>query len=263
MGETRVAGGAGVRPVVGISSYATRAAWGVWDVEATLAPQAYVDAVLAAGGLPVVLPVLPGLAGGLLDRLDAVLLAGGPDVDPVRYGAEPGPDTQPPSRARDAAETELIAGAVARGLPVLGICRGLQVLNVARGGTLIQHLPDVVDGALHCPAPGRYGPHEVRVAAGSLLAAVLGGPGRDPVHRTTVPSYHHQAVDELGSGLVATAWAEDGLIEAAEDPRLPFCVGVQWHPEVGDDPALFLGLVAAARDREAAGRAARPERVSR
>lgn len=238
---------AGRRPVIGLSAYATRAAWGVWDVDATLVPQAYVDAVAAAGGLPVVLPVLPGVAVDLLDRLDGLLVVGGPDVDPARYGATPGPATQPPCRVRDATETELVAGAVARGLPVLGVCRGLQVINVLRGGTLIQHLPDVVGTDLHCPAPGHYGQHEVRVAPASLLASVLGGPDRAPVERASVPSYHHQAVDLLGSGLVATAWSEDGVIEALEDPRLPFFVGVQWHPEVGDDLALFAGLVTAAR----------------
>jgi len=241
-------GGAG-RPVIGLSAYLTRAEWGVWDVDATLLPQAYLDAVAAAGGLPIVLPALPGVVGELLDRVDGVLIAGGPDVDPGRYGAEPGPATQPPCRARDAAEAELVSGAAERGLPLLGICRGLQVLNVVRGGTLVQHVPDVVGTDLHSPAPGRYGTHDVRVADGSRLAAVLGGQDGAPVERTAVPSYHHQAVDTLGAGLVPVAWADDGLVEALEDPGLPFCLGVQWHPEVGDDPALFTGLVAAARVR--------------
>lgn len=250
----------GPRPVIGISSYLTRAAWGVWDVEATLVPQRYVEAVAGVGGLPVVVPSLPGLLAELLDRLDGVLLAGGPDVDPARYGSGPGPDTQPPSRIRDAAEIELIAGAVARGLPVLGVCRGMQLLNVARGGTLVQHLPDVVGTELHSPAPGRYGHHDVLVAEGSRLASVLSPREGPPVARTLVPSYHHQAIADVGSGLVVSAWAEDGVIEAVEDPRLPFCLGVQWHPEVGDDPALFEGLVEAARVR--AGRpGGSPERA--
>lgn len=236
-----------VRPVIGLSAYAVRAEWGVWDAAATLLPQAYVDAVLRAGGLPIVLPALPGAIGEILDRVDAVLIAGGPDVEPARYGADAGPDTQPPSRVRDAAESELVTGATRRGMPVLGICRGLQLLNVVRGGTLVQHLPDVVGTELHCPEPGRYGRHEVKVEPGSLLAAVLGGADARPVERTVVPSYHHQAIESLGAGLVVTARADDGVIEAAEDPRLPFCLGVQWHPEVGDDPALFDGLISAAR----------------
>ena len=242
---------AGRRPVIGLSAYFTRAAWGVWDVDATLVPQTYVDAVVRAGGLPVVLPALPGVVGALLDQVDGVIVIGGPDVEPARYGAEPGPDTQPPSRIRDAAEGELVTGAVGRGLPLLGICRGMQVLNVVRGGTLIQHLPDVVGTDTHSPAPGRYGTHEVTVAPVSVLARVLGGPAGPPAEFTVVPSYHHQAVDAVGTDLVPVAWAEDGVVEALEDPRFPFCLGVQWHPEAGDDPALFEGLVAAAQARAA------------
>jgi putative glutamine amidotransferase len=241
--------GTRARPVIGFPAYAVRAAWGVWDVETTLLPQAYVDAVVRAGGLPVVLPAVPGVIGQILDRVDGVLIAGGPDVEPARYGAVPGPATQPPSRVRDAAEAELITGAVERGLPLLGICRGMQVLNVVRGGTLVQHLPDVVGTDLHSPAPGRYGMHEVKVEPGSVLARVLGGPTGSLDERIPVPSYHHQGVQTLGTGLVAVAWADDGVVEAVEDPRLPFCLGVQWHPEIGDDPALFDGLVAAARER--------------
>jgi gamma-glutamyl-gamma-aminobutyrate hydrolase PuuD len=236
-----------LRPVVGISAYSTRAAWGVWDVEAVLVPRAYVDAVERSGGLPVVLPPLPGIVEALLPRLDALLLAGGPDVEPWRYGQEPGPDTQPPKPERDAAELGLLAGAVDAGLPVLGICRGMQLINVARGGTLHQHLPDAVGHDDHAPAPGVYGDHHVRVEAGSRLARALGGRAA-----TTVPAYHHQGLDRLGDRLVATAWSGDGLVEAVEDPALPFCVGVQWHPEVGADAALFTALVDAARARLAA-----------
>lgn len=236
------------RPLIGLTSYATRAAWGVWDVDTTLLPQQYVDAVVDAGGTPVVLPALPGLLGDVLDRLDGVLVTGGPDIDPARYGAEPGPDTQPPCRVRDAAEAEAVLAASARGLPLLGICRGMQMLNVSRGGTLLQHLPDVVGTNLHCPAPGRHGSHDIRVTPGTRLAALLApdGGGDDGI---SVPTYHHQAVDQVGSGLVTTAWAADGVIEAVEDPRLPFCIGVQWHPEVGEDRSLFVGLVEAARSR--------------
>lgn len=229
-------------PVIGLTAYAVRAAWGVWDQDAVLLPRTYVGAVLAAGGLPVLLPPLPGLIEQLLPRLDGLLLAGGPDVDPHRYGEQPGPQTQPPSVERDDAETRLLAGAVDAGLPVLGICRGLQVLNVARGGTLVQHLPDVLTTDEHAPAPGVFGSHPVAVSAGSRLADLLGRTEVDGV-----PSYHHQGIARLGRGLVATAWASDGTVEAVEDPQLPFCVAVQWHPEAGDDPKLFQGLVRAAR----------------
>jgi putative glutamine amidotransferase len=229
-------------PVVGLTAYALRAAWGVWDQDAVLLPRNYVDAVLAAGGLPVLLPPSPGVIEQILPRLDGLLLAGGPDVDPQLYGEEPGPHTQPPSQERDDAELRLLAGAVDAGLPVLGICRGLEVLNVARGGTLAQHLPDVLGTDGHAPSPGVFGLHPVTVSAGTRLADLLGRTEVD-----AVPSYHHQGIAQLGGGLVATAWAPDGTVEAVEDPRLPFCVAVQWHPEAGDDSGLFQGLVEAAQ----------------
>lgn len=229
-------------PVIGITVYTAEAAWGVWRQDAVLLPSTYVDAVLAAGGLPVLLPPLPGMIEQVLPRLDGVLLAGGPDVDPARYGQRPGPDTQPPSPQRDDAEFRLLAGALDAGLPVLGVCRGMHLLNAARGGTLEQHLPARLEADDHAPAPGVFGWHPVTVAAGTRLAGLLGRTAVDDV-----PSYHHQGIDRLGAGLVATAWAPDGTVEALEDPALPFCVAVQWHPEAGDDPALFAGLVGAAR----------------
>jgi putative glutamine amidotransferase len=225
------------RPVIGITAYGEPARWGDWDVPAVLLPAAYVSSVVAAGGAPVLLPPVPEVVLDVLPRLDGLVVAGGPDVDPARYGAERGPHTAVPREARDAAELALAASP---GLPLLGICRGMQVMNVARGGSLVQHLPDVVGHAGHAPAKGVYGRHAVTIAPGTLTAAVLGAEKAD------VPTYHHQAVDVLGAGLVATAWSEDGTVEAVEDPALPFHLGVQWHPETDDDLSLFRALVAAA-----------------
>jgi putative glutamine amidotransferase len=230
----------GSAPVIGITAYGETAHWGVWNVPAVLLPRRYVDAVAAARGVPVVLPPLPGCVELLLPRLDGLIVAGGPDVEPARYGAEPGPHTAAPRRERDAAELGLLRAVRASGLPVLGVCRGMQLLNVVCGGTLIQHLPDVVGHDQHAPGPGVYGEHDVRIAPGTRTAAALGA------EIVPVPSYHHQGIERLGDGLVATGWAEDGTIEALEDPAHPFCVGVQWHPEAGEDLSIFQALVAAA-----------------
>ncbi len=242
--------GGGRRPVVGLTCYSVPARWGVWDMEAALLPRPYVDAVARAGGVPVLLPPLPGLVEEMLDRLDALVLAGGPDIAPSQYGRVPGPHTQPASPQRDAAELGLLSGAVERELPVLAVCRGMQLLNVARGGTLHQHLPDVPGlppDHDHSPGPGQFGRHPVHVAEGTRLARALGRLEVD-----AVPAYHHQGIEVLGAGLVESAWAGDGLVEAVEDPALPFCLGVQWHPEAGQDPSLFRALVAAA-DHPSAG----------
>jgi putative glutamine amidotransferase len=229
-----------------------QASWGSWDTATVLLPRRYADSVAAAGGIPVLLPPLPGVAGSV-GRLDALVLTGGGDIDPAAYGARPHPRTARVDQQRDRAELELVAAALEAGLPVLGICRGQQVLNVARGGTLHQHVPDLPAPyikAEHTPGPGRYGSHQVHVAPGSRLAEIFstGGPHGDP--RLAVPTAHHQAIDKLGSGLTATAWADDGVIEAVEmapgPGRHPFVLAVQWHPEAGDDPRLMRALVAAA-----------------
>jgi putative glutamine amidotransferase len=253
----------GISPLIGITCYAQPASWGSWDrVPANLLPRRYADAVARAGGVPVLLPPVPAI-GEALDRLDGLILSGGGDIDPARYGAGRHPATDPANAVRDEAELGLCAGALARGLPLLAICRGMQVLNVGLGGTLHQHLPDVTGNDAHSPVASGYGQHEVSVAAGSQLAAVLG--------RTAlaVPTHHHQAVDRLGTGLVATAWTGDGIIEAMEpdaagghaDETSQFLLAVQWHPEAGDDPSLFDGLVARAsrrlREPAAAGNGSR------
>jgi putative glutamine amidotransferase len=191
----------------------------------------------------VLLPPLPGVAAAV-DRLDGLLLTGGGDIDPGTYGAQPHPRTARVSAPRDAAELELLDAAMSAGLPVLGVCRGMQLVNVARGGTLCQHL---ADGAGHTPVPGTFGSHPVRVAPGTRLAGILGANG-DGVD---VPTAHHQAVDRLGEGLVATAWTGDGVIEAVEPSAGgdPFLLAVQWHPEAGTDPRVIEALVAAASAR--------------
>jgi putative glutamine amidotransferase len=234
-------------PLIGISAYCEQARWGVWDSQAMVLPRRYADRVSAAGGIPVLLPPVPDVADALA-QLDGLMLSGGGDIDPARYGAEPAPETASVREERDTAEFELFAAALSLRLPVLGICRGMQVINVARGGSLHQHLPAVVGHDGHAPVPGAFGAHAVRVAAGSRLAGILGRDAAD------VPTHHHQAVDRLGQGLTATAWTEDGIVEAVEldAAESPFVLAVQWHPEGGDDPSLFRALIAAARDRSRA-----------
>jgi len=244
-----------MKPVIGLTAYAESARWAAWHAPAALLPLAYAEQVTAAGGIPVLLPPVPGIAAAA-GRLAGLVLTGGGDIDPAAYGAKPHPLTHRVSEQRDRAELELLAAGLAGGLPVLGICRGLQILNVARGGTLHQHLPDVpgLDGlAAHTPEPGSYGSHPVRIAPGSRLAEILGSGAEDAVTQV-VPTAHHQAIDRLGDGLTATAWAADGVIEAVELGVLtpgqhPFVLAVQWHPEAGDDPSLFQALVAAASGR--------------
>jgi putative glutamine amidotransferase len=231
------------QPLIGLSAYCEQARWAYWHRPAVLLPANYAEQVAAAGGVPVLLPPLPGVAA-VVDRLDGLLLTGGGDIDPGRYGAQPHPRTGRVSVSRDAAELELLDAAMAAGLPVLGVCRGMQLVNVARGGTLCQHL---ANDAGHAPAPGTFGLHPVRMAPGTRLAGILAANG-DGVN---VPTAHHQAVDRLGEGLVATAWAEDGVIEAVEPSAAgdQFLLAVQWHPEAGTDPRVLEALVAAASAR--------------
>jgi putative glutamine amidotransferase len=235
-----------MKPVIGLSSYAEPARWASWHLPAALLPLNYAEQVTAAGGVPVLLPPVPGIAA-VIGRLDGLVLTGGGDIDPAAYGMARHPCTGSVNAERDRAEVELLAAALAAGLPVLGICRGLQLLNVARGGTLHQHLADLESAgdAGHTPPPGTFGRHLVRVAAGSMLAGIL--PADQPF---AVPTAHHQAIDRLGAGLTATAWAADGIIEAVElagGEHHPFVLAVQWHPEAGDDPRLLAALVAAAQ----------------
>jgi putative glutamine amidotransferase len=227
-------------PLIGITAYSLQAHWGNWDLPAVLLPRRYCDMVAAAGAVPVLLPPTTAVTHALA-RLDGLVLSGGGDIDPQRYGATKHPRCGPASPERDQAELDLCRAALATGLPLLGICRGLQVLNVALDGTLHQHLPDTVGHDGHSPELAGYGTHKVSVAPGTRLASILG------TSEMAVPTHHHQAVDTLGTGLIATAWTDDGVIEAAESAQTgPFVVAVQWHPEVDDDLSLFTALAAAA-----------------
>ncbi|MBN9605050.1 MAG: gamma-glutamyl-gamma-aminobutyrate hydrolase family protein [Actinomycetales bacterium] len=231
--------------VIGLTTYRQRAQTGVWDVDAALLPGVYVDAVTRAGGIPVLLPPLdPSAAEAVLDRIDGLLVSGGRDVDPARYGATPHAETDQPALDRDAWEDALLERAIARDLPFLAICRGLQVLNVTRGGTLLQHLPDVVGDDRYRIGGGVFARNEVAVEQGSTLARVLDG---DPA--VDVASYHHQAVDTVGEGLRVSARSGDGIVQALELEGARYGVAVQWHPEedAEDDVRLFAGLVEAAR----------------
>jgi putative glutamine amidotransferase len=238
-----------LRPIIGIPAALEQASFGSWQQPAALTPFAYVEAIQRAGGIVLIIPPDPAVVedpSPILDRIDALVLAGGSDIDPASYGAARDPSTDHITPARDALELALTRGALARELPVLGICRGLQLINVARGGTLIQHLPDVAGvKPQHRRNAGTFvgNEHEVALVPGSLAAAVAG----ETVHSTL--SHHHQAVGELGAGLVVTGTADDGVIEAIEDPRLGYCLGVQWHPEADGDSPIIATLVAAAAQR--------------
>jgi gamma-glutamyl-gamma-aminobutyrate hydrolase PuuD len=172
-----------------------------------------------------------------LEALDGLLLSGGPDLDPSLYGADPHPETRGIRAARDRAELALLEGALARDLPVLAVCRGSQVLNIAFGGDLVQHLPEVVGHDRHREKPGVFSEHEVTLRGDSRLGRVLGG------ERAPVKSSHHQGFGRIGEGLVEVAWAEDGTVEGLEEPSRRFALGVLWHPEEGEDSALFRSLV--------------------
>lgn len=221
-------------PLIGVSTYLeTGARWGVWELEAALLPAAYPRLVQRAGGLAAMLPPdAPEHAASVVARLDGLVVAGGPDVDPARYGAERDPRTGPPAPARDTWELALVGAALEARVPLLGICRGMQVLNVALGGTLVQHL----DG--HAEAVGVFGGHAVKPVPGTRYAGAV-------PEEVTVPTYHHQSVDRLGTGLVPSAHAADGTVEALELPGEHWVLGVQWHPEMGEDLRVMRALVAA------------------
>ncbi|MDT4921560.1 MAG: putative glutamine amidotransferase [Pseudonocardiales bacterium] len=236
-----------MHPRIAATTYREVARWGVWELPADLLPVAYTQEIEAAGGIPVLFPPLaPELAAGALDGVHGLLLAGGADVAPEQYGAPRDVHTGPARTDRDGWELALLHAALARDLPVLAVCRGMQVLNVALGGDLIQHLPDEVGSDLHCPLVGEHGRHPVEVAAGSVLAGIVGA-------RQDIATYHHQAVRRLGTGLTATAWAADGVVEAVELGNRSWVHGVQWHPEAHEGHALFTAFVDACRAHREVG----------
>ncbi len=229
-----------MRPVIGITAYAEQARWGQWDLPAALIPLSYVRHVEAAGGRALIVPPSEDGIEETLDALDGVLFSGGADLDPAGYGAEPHAATVGVRVERDRAELALLEAALARDMPVLAVCRGSQLLNVARGGDLVQHLPELVGSERHKERLGEFSDHDVAVSADSRLGALVG-------ERAPVKSSHHQGFGRIGERLVATAWADDGTIEAVEDPSQRFALGVLWHPEEGEDAALFRALVEEAR----------------
>lgn len=211
--------------VVGVSCYFEPSSWGAWNIEAAVLPRWYVDLLQQAGARVVILPPDPDPEA--LDRLDGLVLVGGADVDSRLYGAVPHATADAPRESRDASELALYRRARELHMPVLGICRGLQIMAVAHGGTLHQNLPDHTGLSIHRERPGEFVDHGAVFVEGTLGATVF---GPEPL---VVNSSHHQAVADPGSLLVC-AWADDGTIEACEDPSGDFVLGVQWHPEHPD-----------------------------
>ena len=235
------------RPVIGLTTYLEQSKTGVWDVPASFLPKVYFDAVNRAGGIAVLIPpqaVDASDAERILDSLDGLIICGGKDVNPALYGAQPHPTTDEPRRDRDALEDALLTAALKRDLPFLGICRGAQVFNVNQGGTLIQHLPDVIGDDRYQKGGGVFSTIDAEVTPGTKLAEVLGS--TQPV---AAEVYHHQAIDQVAPGLTVSSRTADGVIEAVEMTSKPFALAVQWHPEESpEDLRLFEGLIEAARN---------------
>ena len=237
-------------PVIGLCAAIEDVSYRVWNEAAAMLPRAYVAAVQRAGGLALLLPPDDALAerpDDALDLIDGLLLAGGSDIDPLTYGASAHPSVRETDPARDRFEVAIAHRALARDLPLLGICRGMELLNVATGGTLVQHLPDVLGSDRHRREAGVFSRHEVALEPGSLAERAVGG------ERTEVSSQHHQAAGELGEGIVASGRSvEDELAEAIELPDRRFALGVLWHPEVDERSRVIAAFV------EVAGRAPEP-----
>ena len=233
------------RPLIGVCAAIERASFGVWsDEPATILPLSYSRAIHGAGGMMAMLPPDRRSSedpGELLDRIDALVLGGGADIDPDSQGVEAHPETIGTNPDRDRFEIALALGALERGMPLLGVCRGMQVLNVACGGTLDQHIPDRLGHEIHRPAPGAWAEHEVRIEPDSLAAEAAG------TERLTVKSHHHQGIDRIADKLTATAWAtDDETVEAIESGDGGFALGVLWHPEEDATDAIIPALISRA-----------------
>jgi len=229
-----------MKPVIGITTYLTRAKFGTWEEDTALVPADYLHAIERAGGRALLVPPSEEAIDETLDALDGVVFSGGADLDPQLYGQEAHPETKGVVAERDRGELALLQAALARDMPVLAVCRGVQVLNVALGGDLVQHLPEVVGHENHKHTPGEYADHDVTVEPDTRLGSLIGD-------RAPVKSHHHQGLGRLGEGLRESARAEDGTPEALEDPSRRFALGVLWHPEAGEDMRLFEALVEEAR----------------
>ena len=235
-----------LRPRIGICTNLEQAQWGVWDQQTALLPFSYVTAVQRAGGIVLMIPPDPELVNDpdqVLDILHGLVLAGGADLDPASYGAERSPHTRHTVPERDATELALTRRAIERDIPTLGICRGMQLMNVACGGTLHQHLPELLGHEHHRRHPGTFegADHPVQLAPDSLAARAAG----EIEHRTL--SHHHQGIDELGEGLRVTGHSIlDELPEAIEAPGRRYVLGVQWHPEADETSTIVDSLVAEA-----------------
>ena len=228
------------RPIIGITGELEAARWRNWIREAVVSPVSYTRAVERAGGAPVVLPPVPSSSvSSLIARIDALVVAGGRDVDPSLYEQSPHEQNDVPDHRRDRFEILMVRAAIEADLPFLAISRGLHILNVARGGTLTQHLPDRLGSESHRPDPVKLTIHDVQISAASKLGRALGATAQ-------VPAAHHQAIDRIGNGLLPVAWTPDQVVEAVELQGHKFGIGVQWRPEESDDARIFEALVAAA-----------------
>ncbi|MGG6382513.1 gamma-glutamyl-gamma-aminobutyrate hydrolase family protein [Paenarthrobacter sp. NEAU-H11] len=241
---------AGTRDVVriGVVVGTEVARIGSWEIPAAVTPISYTRSIERAGAAPILFPTTDMLAEHpelMLDVVDAVVLAGGRDVDPSCYGAVRHPRTEASDDLRDKVELAVIRAALDRDMPVLAICRGMQLINIALGGTIDQHLPDRLGHDDHAGKPGAFGQHEINVIAGTRLAAAYKHRNNIGVH-----TYHHQAVNVLGVGLVPTAYSNpDRVVEAIESTAHSYVLGVQWHPEQDDATPLFQSLVDHVRER--------------
>ena len=235
------------RPIVGICAAVERARWGAWEYEVNLSQRTYSREVAAAQGQPILLPATEEMteaAGEVLDLLDALILAGGGDIDPAAYGEPADEHTTNTRPERDAFEIALCRAAIARDLPLLGVCRGMQIMNVALGGDLVQHLPEA---STHLHTPGQFCDHDVELDPGSLVARAAGS------ERISVRSHHHQGLGKLGEGLVASARSADGVVEAVELPEKTFVLGILWHAEEEEGSVIVRSFVEATRAGVAAG----------